>query len=74
MRLHCWNWPGRIAIVEKGANFTQYHIIQDWFYLGTVDSLQDEESLQTVATYFDSDGYKILCKPLLDGRFETIQL
>lgn len=74
LRLHCWNWPGRIAIVEKGARFTQYHIIQDWFYLGTVDSLQDEESLQKVSTYFDSDGYKILCKPLLDGRFETIQL
>lgn len=74
LRLHCWNWPGRIAIVEKGSSFTQYHIVQDWFYLGTVDSLQEEESLQKVSTHFDSDGYKILCKPLLDGRFETIQL
>lgn len=74
LRLHCLNWPGRIAIVEKGATLTQYHIVQDWFYLGTVASLDDEAQLQKVSTYFDSDGYKILCKPLLDGRFDTIEL
>lgn len=74
LRLHCWNWPGRIAVVEKGLTFTQYHIVQDWFYLGTVDSLSHAGQLQSVSTNFDSDGYKILCRPLLDGRFDIVEL
>jgi len=74
LRVNCWSWPGRIAIVEEGASFTQYHIVQDWFYLGTVSSLEDENILQKVSTHFDSDGYKILCKPLFSGRFKTIEL
>lgn len=74
LRVNCWSWPGRIAIVEEGASFTQYHIVQDWFYLGTVSSLEEENILQKVSAHFDSDGYKILCKPLFSGRFKTIEL
>ncbi|MGC6386590.1 excinuclease Cho [Ewingella sp. S1.OA.A_B6] len=74
LRVNCWNWPGRIAIVEQGRAFTQYHIVQDWFYLGTVNSLGEAQDLQKVSTHFDSDGYKILCKPLFSGLFEIIEL
>ncbi len=56
---------------------TQYHIVNNWLWLGAVDvnKLSDAATalLRTPAG-FDHDGYKILCKPVLGGKFEIIDL
>lgn len=72
LQLCCWQYPGRIAIKEASPQLTQYHVIHNWFYLGTVESLNDIDSLSQVADHFDSDGYKILCKPLISGKLDFI--
>ncbi|MFP9228298.1 excinuclease Cho [Pectobacterium cacticida] len=74
MKLNCWAYPGRIAIKEHRQGKTDYHIIHNWFYLGTVAQLSDVAALKRVAANFDSDGYKILCKPIVSGSVEIIPL
>ncbi|NPD00424.1 excinuclease Cho [Brenneria sp. hezel4-2-4] len=74
LRLICWAFPGPVAIKESRPGMTHYHIIHNWLYLGTVRQLQDAASLKQVATNFDSDGYKILCKPIISNSVEIIPL
>lgn len=74
VRVQCWPYKGKIAVEESSSELTQYHIINNWFYLGTVNDLKDTQLLNNTAANFDRDGYKILCKPLLSGRFKIITL
>jgi excinuclease Cho len=53
---------------------TQYHIVHNWLWLGAVDTLQDAATLLRTPAGFDHDGYKILCKPVLTGKYEIISL
>lgn len=59
---------------EQGETLRQYHVIHNWFYLGSVNSLAQAQRLQSAASHFDSDGYKILCKPLMAGDYRIIAL
>ncbi|STR39840.1 excinuclease cho (excinuclease ABC alternative C subunit) [Klebsiella michiganensis] len=70
MQLVCWPWAGAIALEESSEDMTQYHIIQNWLWLGAVESLSQASSLTRLSAKFDHDGYKILCKPLLSGRYK----
>ncbi|HDR2788729.1 TPA: excinuclease Cho [Enterobacter asburiae] len=70
----CWPWKGAIALKETGDEMTQYHIIRNWLWLGTVDSVDDATALLRIPAGFDHDGYKILCKPLFTGEYEVISL
>lgn len=74
IRVQCWPYDGKIAVEESCDGFTQYHIINNWFYLGSVENLQEAKSMHSTAACFDRDGYKILCKPLLSGVFKVIAL
>jgi excinuclease Cho len=74
LQLVCWPWEGAIALKEESANLTQYHIIRNWMWLGSVTSLEDAGSLSRQQAGFDHDGYKILCKPLLSNSTEIIAL
>ncbi|MEQ9769315.1 excinuclease Cho [Pectobacterium jejuense] len=74
MKLSCWPYPGRIAIKESRQGKTDYHIIHNWFYLGTVARLSEVAALKRVAANFDSDGYKILCKPIVSNGVDIILL
>ncbi|MEE4410326.1 MULTISPECIES: excinuclease Cho [unclassified Serratia (in: enterobacteria)] len=74
MRITTWPYAGRVALEEQGASLRQYHVIHNWFYLGSVGALQQADSLQRTASHFDSDGYKILCKPLMSGHYPIIEL
>ena len=56
----CWPFAGRVALEEQGETLRQYHVIHNWFYLGSVSSLAQAQRLQSAATPLDSDGYKIL--------------
>ena len=53
---------------------TQYHIVHNWLWLGAVDTLQDAATLLRTPAGFDHDGYKILCQPVLTGKYEIISL
>ncbi|WP_409158373.1 excinuclease Cho [Pectobacterium sp. B2J-2] len=74
MKLNCWAYPGKIAIKEARQGKTDYHIIHNWFYLGTVARLSEVAALKQVTANFDSDGYKILCKPIVSGCVDIIVL
>jgi len=74
LRVACWPFPGAIGLVERHADEVQIHVIRNWCYLGSVSDVAHAASLDRVATGFDADGYKILCKPLLGGRAEVITL
>ena len=73
-KLNCWAYPGRIAIKESRQGKTDYHIVHNWFYLGTVAQLSEVATLKRVAANFDSDGYKILCRPIVSDSVDIILL
>jgi len=62
MRIRSWPYAGRIAIEEKSEDEAEYHILNNWLYLGTATSLESGKAMVTPATYFDRDSYKILCR------------
>lgn len=74
LRVVCWPWQGAVALKEQHPEMTQYHIIQNWLWLGAVNSLEDATTLIRTPAGFDHDGYKILCKPLLSGNYEITEL
>lgn len=74
LRVQCWPWQGAIGIVEQGAHHKQIHIINNWFYLGSVEDLAQVSKLTTTVQGFDSDGYKILSKPVLNNTYPILPL
>lgn len=74
LRIRCWPWPGAIGVVEERAGQTQIHVINNWLYLGSVSEIGEAAALCTTEPGFDSDGYKILCKPLISGKLPVITL
>lgn len=74
IRLACWPYPGAIGLIEKWEAMTQIHVIRNWCYLGTVERVEQGQALDRTAPAFDADGYKILCRPILSGSLEFIEL
>ena len=66
--VNCWPWK------ETRDAMTHYHVIRNWLWLGAVESLDDAAALLRTPAGFDQDGYKILCKPLLTGKYEIVML
>lgn len=69
VRIFCWPWQGAVGLVEKGETMTQIHVIDHWFYLGSVNTLEEAKQLKRAPDGFDHDGYKILCRPVLSGHY-----
>jgi len=70
LQLVCWPYPGAVAIIERfddgtSAPLEQWHVVRNWCYLGSASHADEAKALDRVASGFDGDGYKILCKPLL---------
>lgn len=74
LRVQCWPWPGAVGVVEQRPGQQQIHVINNWLYLGSVSELADAAALTSTPPGFDSDGYKILCKPLISGKLPVIPL
>lgn len=74
IRVVCWPWNGPVGLRESTSEMTQYHIIHNWFWLGSVSRLEDAATISQPQHGFDNDGYKILCKPMVRGDFEIIEL
>lgn len=70
----CWPWPGGIGVVEREDQAMQIHVVRNWCYLGSADTLEAARVLDSVAATFDADSYKILCKPILAGTAEIVAL
>jgi excinuclease Cho len=64
--IRSWPWPGAVGLVEEDDAMRQVHIVRNWCYLGSVEREADAASLARVAPQFDVDGYRILCRPLLE--------
>lgn len=60
--------------MERSLEMTEYHLIDHWFYLGSVQHLDDATHRRQPPEGFDNDGYKILCKLMLSGEYEVIEL
>lgn len=86
LQLACWPYPGAVGLVEDcqpppgstepapGQPQRQIHVVRDWCYLGSAPTTEEARTLDSVAAGFDGDGYLILCKPLLSGRFQVLAL
>ena len=77
LQLACWPYPGAVALQETcplDAAFRQFHVVRNWCYLGSAPTLAQARRLDHVAAAFDADGYKILCKPLLQGTVQVLPL
>ncbi len=74
MQIVCWPYPGAVGLLERFEEMRQVHVIQNWCYLGSADSLEAARHLDRQAPGFDSDGYKILCRPLLSGTAQIVPL
>jgi len=73
-RVICWPYSGAIGLIESLDDETQIHVVNNWFYLGSVATVDQARALHLTAPGFDSDGYKILCKPIMNGSAQIIEL
>lgn len=62
LRIRSWPYPGRIAIIETSGTLSEYHILNNWLYLGTTKTIELGKAIITPASHFDRDSYKILCR------------
>ncbi len=74
MRIFNWPYGGAIGLVEQYGDRRQIHVVNNWYYLGSVEHAWQAAELSTVAHDFDRDGYNILSSPILSGRYEIIEL
>lgn len=74
MRVQTWPYAGAVALVEEGADMTQLHVVRNWLYLGSAPDAAQARQLAKVAAGFDADGYRLLCGPMLDGRYTVLPL
>jgi excinuclease Cho len=77
VRVSCWPHEGAVALKEMcpiDPSFVQFHVVRNWCYLGSAATLDEAKRLDSVAVGFDGDGYKVLCRPMLQGEVEVIAL
>jgi excinuclease Cho len=70
----CWPFSGAVALVEKQADMEDIHVVQNWCYLGTTQTLEAAKALVSVDASFDADSYKILCRPIIESAIQIIPL
>lgn len=74
LRVACWPYAGAIGLVERDETLRRIHVVRNWCYLGSAETLRQARKLSTVAAGFDADGYKILVRPVLTGSVEIVPL
>ena len=73
MRVVVWPYKGAMGIVEECDGWSQVHIIDRWFYLGSIDHGRKKLLIKPPAKRsFDVDTYKILVKPMLQGELKIV--
>jgi excinuclease Cho len=72
--VQAWPHPGAVGIIEKSDGLQQIHVVRNWHYLGTADTLAKARKLDHPSTSFDRDCYRILVRPLITGAAEIRRL
>ncbi|KRW62018.1 endonuclease [Pseudomonas sp. TTU2014-080ASC] len=73
--VHHWPYAGPIALHETFEDLEDYHVINQWHYLGTYSDAQQARTASTQAVQpFDADSYRILMRPVLFGSAQLIKL
>jgi excinuclease Cho len=69
-----WPYAGAIALHETHEHLQEFHVVNQWHYLGTYTSEAEARraSSQPVNS-FDADSYKILLRPVLLGGVSVIE-
>jgi DNA polymerase III subunit epsilon len=79
-RLEPWPHDGPMMVREGAGERAQYHVIDGWQLLATLDSeLDDADELHRVSTRsrragFDIDSYRILTRLLREPRYRPLPL
>ena len=69
MRITIWPYQGPMGIGEECDGWAQIHVVDRWFYLGSIDNEKNTGQLvRSAKPAFDVDTYKILAKPMLRGE------
>jgi excinuclease Cho len=74
LALICWPHAGALGLVERDGARVDIHVVRNWCYLGTAATPEAARALGRVAAGFDADGYRILCRPMLDPAREILPL
>ncbi len=71
MRIVAWPYMGPMGVVEECDDWKQIHVIDHWFYVGSIDHRERPSSaMRTMKRAFDVDTYKILVKPMMRGELQ----
>jgi excinuclease Cho len=72
MRIVLWPYAGPIGIVEECDGWQQVHVVDHWFYLGSMNYGKKKPRIKRPARRtFDVDAYKILVRPMLRGELRV---
>lgn len=64
--VHRWPYPAAIALHECHGQMEQYHVVDNWRYIGTYASQAEARLAPALPPQsFDADSYKILVRPVL---------
>ena len=77
MRIVTWPYAGPMGIVEECDGWTQTHIIDHGFYVGSIDRVSGMPPVKRAPKRsFDVDTYKILVRPMIRGelRIERVDV
>ncbi len=71
LRVDTWPYPGAVGLIERGADRTDVHVVNNWCYLGTAhadDEIHDLLDQSPSRPAFDLDTYKILHRALTNKQ------
>jgi len=74
LRLQAWPYAGPVALVERSDTQQQWHVLDNWCYLGSAPDQRSAQALVTPVKAYDVDSYKILVRPLMLGLHEVVPL
>jgi excinuclease Cho len=78
--VHTWPVHGAVALQETAREplptqpAEQWHVVNNWCYLGSVSSLKEAQALVQVAPHFDVDSYHILCQSVMTQALPMVAL
>ncbi|WXL24188.1 excinuclease Cho [Ectopseudomonas mendocina] len=72
-QVYRWPFAGAIALYESCSTLQEYHVINQWHYLGTYSTEEAARQASSSAPQpFDADSYKILVRPIIFGLCNII--
>ncbi|MBF5006820.1 excinuclease Cho [Diaphorobacter caeni] len=74
LRVATWPFKGAVGLVESFDGDEEILVVNNWCFLGAAKNRQEAKLLGKVARGFDADGYKVLCKPIMQQAIKIIAL